>query len=69
MLGKVFSVERRVHEHMNPAGFAVTVKAVTQLPLACAFLDHQARETKIPFEKKSAAQFRKRGPVAGHFAR
>ena len=36
---------------MNPAGFAVTVKAVTQLPLVCAFLDHQTRKTKFPSRK------------------
>ena len=67
--GKNRLIQRGVHEHMNPAGFAVTVKAVTQLPLACAFLDHQARETKFPSEEKSAAQFPKRGPVARHFTR
>src|SRR5208283_2713764 len=67
--GKNCLVEWRVHQYMNPASLAVTIKAVTQFPLACPFLDHQARETKLPCQEKPAAQFRKRGPVAAYFTR
>ena len=38
--GKNRLIQRSAHQHMNPAGFAVTVKAVKQLPFARAFLDH-----------------------------
>jgi hypothetical protein len=49
MLGKNCLVQWSAHEHMNPPGFPVAVKAVTQVPLGCGFLDDQARETKFPF--------------------
>src|SRR5208282_2502608 len=66
---KSFFGERRGCEDVNPAGFMFTVKTVAQLPLACAFLDDQARETEIPFQKKPSAKFHERGAAAFDLAR
>ena len=41
--GKNLLIQRGVHEHMNPPGFAVSVKTIAQLPFVGGFLDHQAQ--------------------------
>ena len=64
-----FFGQRRGGEHVNPAGFAFTVKTVAQLPFARSLLDDQARKTEIPFQKKPSAKFRQRGAAALDFAR
>ena len=47
--------QRRVHQHVNPAGLALAVKTVAQLPFVRSFLDNQAGKTEIPFQEKPTA--------------
>ena len=44
--------ERSFRHHMNPAGLALAIKTVAQLPLLRVFLDNQARKTEIPFQEE-----------------
>ena len=56
------------HQHVHPAGFAFTVKRVTQLPLARTFLDNQTREAEIPLLDNPTAHLGEHRAGARHFA-